>query len=238
MTWAKTILLRKDTTWLIAAPLTILILAATGAMGQCSPDCGTPEGPICPGNPPSPIIIDVGGRGFALTSASEGVIFDISGTGKPERMAWTAPGARNAFLVLDRNHNGVIDSGKELFGNFTPQPSSQNPNGFLALAEFDKPENGGNQDGMIDRKDAIFSELRLWVDANHDGISQADELFSLPDLGVFSISLKYEESRRTDRYGNQFRYRANIDPTDREEDLSRVGRLAYDVFFVTSDVSR
>jgi hypothetical protein len=187
---------------------------------------------------PTPIIIDVGGRGFSLTNAKNGVMFDIAGTGQPIHMAWTAPGARNAFLVLDRNHNGTIDSGKELFGNFTPQPTSPNPNGFLALAEFDKPENGGNRDGIIDEKDAIFSELRLWIDVNHDGVSQPEELFSLPELGVFSISLKYKESRRTDQYGNQFRYSARIDLADTEENLSKAGRLAYDVFFVTSDISR
>jgi hypothetical protein len=180
----------------------------------------------------SPIIIDTDGSGFELTSVASGVMFDIDGDGKLSPIAWTRSTSGNAFLALDRNGNGLIDSGKELFGNFTQQPESPNPNGFLALAESDKPENGGNGDGVIDKKDAIYSKLVLWIDENHDGVSQPKELHSLHSMGVFSLALRYRESRRTDRFGNEFRYKAAVNPVP-EDGESRDGRWAYDVFFQT-----
>lgn len=181
--------------------------------------------------PGSPIIVDTTGKGFQLTAARSGVVFDILGDGRPAKIAWTAATSGNAFLALDRNHNGIIDSGKELFGNVTDQPASADRNGFAALAEFDKPENGGNGDGIIDQRDAVFSQLVLWIDENHDGVSQANELHKLPELGVFSIGLHYTQEPFTDQYGNWFHYRGalNLDPLDGK---SKDGRWAYDVFFV------
>ena len=178
----------------------------------------------------SPIVIDLTGNGFELTDAAHGVLFDIANTGVPVQIAWTA-NANNAFLVLDRDGNGSITSGAELFGNFTSQPSSSRPNGFLALAVYDDPANGGNGDGIIDARDQIFSKLRLWVDANHDGICQPGELHTLPEMGVFSIGLNYSLSMRTDEFGNVFRYRGTINQGQSGE--PNIGKKIYDIFFVS-----
>jgi len=178
----------------------------------------------------SPIIISLD-RGMPEMTGPE-VYFDLSGCGAPQRLGWTT-GTREGFLVLDRNGDGNITTGAEMFGNFTPYPGSPDRlaiNGFEALAAFDLAENGGDEDGEITRNDDIFRHLRLWIDADHDGVSSPSELFRLSDLGIERLEIAAQESRRRDRYGNEFRYFARVALRERSGQL--IYRWAVDVFLV------
>jgi hypothetical protein len=191
---------------------------------SCAGGCGAAGG--C-----SPIVVDILGDGFDLTNANNGVSFDMDGFGTPIRLGWTKANSDDAWLALDRDHNGAIDNGEELFGNLTIQPDppqGEEANGFLALAEYDKPQNGGNNDGKITHHDTVFDKLRLWQDKNHNAISEPNELYRLPQLGLKKIDLDYRESRRVDAHGNQFKYRARV----KDAQDAQLGRWAWDVYLV------
>jgi hypothetical protein len=185
-------------------------LSLGGATWQGPPDCRCTD--------PSPILLDLAGDGFTLTGRANGVRFDLNGDGQKEQVSWTALGDDDdAWLALDRDGDGLISSGRELFGSFTHQPPSGEPNGFLALRLLD-----ADNDGQITAEDPSFAALRLWVDANHDGISQPAELRTLVSQGVSSINTAYTETRRRDRYGNEFRYKGRVVIKGRK-------RICYDV---------
>lgn len=200
----------------------------------CQQSGGTYDYIICE-CPQSPIIIDVSGNGFNLTSLENGIVFDINGDGRSDRIAWSSADSDDAWLALDRNNNGLVDNGLELFGNSTSQPAppaGEARNGFLALAVFDELTNGGNVDGKINYQDAIFTELRLWQDVNHNGISEANELKTLSELGLATLDLDYKSSRRTDEHGNKFKYRAKV----KDVQGAQIGRWAWDVFLRTQQI--
>ncbi len=163
---------------------------------------GCPEGQD-PGN--CPIVIGLSQPSFKFTSAADGVLFDIDANGSLEQLAWTDAGSGDGFLALDRNGNGRIDSGRELFGDHTAQPPSDHPNGFNALSVFDS-----NHDGLISSDDGIWPALRVWVDANHNGVSEATELAPLSAYAIRAIDLAYHESRRKDGNGNELRYSTKV----------------------------
>lgn len=172
----------------------------------------------CSAEPGTPIIIDTVGEGLKLTSVAGGVRFDFFGTNHPIQMAWTARGSQNAFLVLDRGHG--ITSGYELFGGLTHQPTSSAANGFAALAVYDK-----NQDGIIDAQDAIWPRLQLWIDANHNGVAEPNELHTLAEFGILGIRLDATRGNKRDLAGNVKYFRSNLIT----EAGSKVNAVVYDM---------
>lgn len=131
----------------------------------------------------TPLILDLNGDGVHTTTLDKGVVFDIQGNGQPVQTAWVD--ATDGLLALDLNNDGVINNGTELFGDSTRLGSvNKAQDGFQALAQYD-----GNHDGVIDGLDAVFANLKVWVDANQNGMSEASELNTLAQLGVQSLQL-------------------------------------------------
>jgi hypothetical protein len=201
----------------------------SGALCQC-PTCPSPDGGTNPANQNTPaedpLLISIRDTEYRLTSFAQGVSFDLNTDGHAERTAWTTFETDDAFLVLDRNFNGQIDDGMEIFGDRTPQIPSANPNGFRALALFDDSLSGGNEDGRIDANDSIFGSLMLWTDLNHNGRSEPKELRSLEGI-IEAIDLSYQRSFGRDEHGHEYRYWA---PVERAHGSSGA-IMAWNVFF-------
>ncbi|WP_284427769.1 calcium-binding protein, partial [Acidovorax sp. SUPP1855] len=140
--------------------------------------------------PRDPLVLDLDGDGIEAVGIDPArpILFDHDGDGTRNATGWIA--GDDGLVVLDRNGNGVIDSGRELFGDQTLKPVGSNgraqthANGYEALAAED-----GNGDKVIDANDAVYSQLRVWKDANQDGVSQAGELHTLADLGIARIGV-------------------------------------------------
>ena len=196
-----------------------------GGNHVCTAPRPPPEPPPCGdgGAPPcyTPIVLSLRG-GYRMTSLADGVLFDIDADGIAEEIAWTEPNSNVGFLALDRNGNGRIDSGAELFGDSTMLTDGTRAlNGFEALADLDS-----NHDARVNANDPAWQQLLLWLDTNHDGASDATELVSISTSGVSAISTDYKRSGKKDRFGNEFRYKG-------EFQLGDARRTCYDVFLVT-----
>jgi hypothetical protein len=166
----------------------------TGSLTNCPPDCA------------SPILIDMGRDGFQLGGRESATFFDLLGNGLPFYLYWVAESGNDAFLVVDRNGNGLADDGSELFGNGTRLLLERNrlaPNGFVGLAQYDHPALGGNDDGMITLADAIWEQLMLWFDDNGDGMSQIDEMSYLSEAGLTRLETIPRKRAVRDDHGNR-----------------------------------
>ena len=131
----------------------------------------------------TPIVLDLDGNGIQTRAAADGVHFDLMGTGTTAKWGWA--GAGDGLLVRDRNHDGVINDGTELYGAATLRADgSRAGNGYAAMALEDS-----NHDGKLNASDAHWKELQLWVDANHDGKTDAGELHGLAEFGIVELDL-------------------------------------------------
>ncbi|HEV7507994.1 MAG TPA: hypothetical protein VGS07_24130 [Thermoanaerobaculia bacterium] len=194
---------------------------------KCIPD------PLSPPETPDencPVLLDLGLDGFHLSGPDPAVRFDIDADGTQDNIAWTRAGGDDAFLCMDRNHNGKIEDGTELFGFATPLLSGQPAKiGYLALAELDKGEAGGNGDGKVDVNDKGFRALCVWVDRNRDDISQPGEIYSLGQVNVMALYYTFSTIHLVDPFGNLFRYVSHVDM--RGPGGSVISWPTYDVIF-------
>jgi len=166
----------------------------------------------------TPIMLDLNGDGVQTLGLDAGVQFDVRANGLSMQTGWVS--AQDGLLVMDRNADGNINDGSELFGSSTVMADgARAQDGYQALAALD-----GNGDSMINHQDAVFAQLRVWVDANSDGLSAPDELRTLNDWGIASISTQAFASAQVNK-GNVLGLVSSYQTTDGQT------RQAADVWF-------
>lgn len=215
----------------------------------------------------SPVIIDTKGIGFHFTDPTKGdyVTFDLKGDGSYKKYSWPKHDSGNAWLVLDRDDDGMIKDGTELFGNLTPHsdggvPNHPNPNGFLALDWYDQPQQGGDGNLILDAKDAIWPKLKLWIDDHCYKTPDApchslpQELHTLESEGVYSISMVWGVVNEipagtptpkvptygplaglTDVIGNQYKYYTLLNPDAEKTPRDGKGQVCCDLHMKSHD---
>ncbi len=136
-----------------------------------------------------PLVLDLGGEGIELTEAGKGAIFDVTADGKLDSTAWVK--GNTALLTYDRNGNGVVDNGSELFGD-----QNGAAHGFAELAKYDS-----NKDRIINILDPVFKALKLYRDLNGDGKMSKNEFSTLSQSGIKALNLDFSRDN-TDIKGN------------------------------------
>ncbi|WP_426576497.1 hypothetical protein ACP179_18975 [Xenorhabdus stockiae] len=147
-------------------------------------------------NKETPLVIDLTGDGITTIAENGNILFDHDNNGIIESSGWIE--SNSAFLVWDKNKDGKINNGNELFGNNSILKNGiKADNGFTALADLDD-----NGDGIFDQHDSLWDSLELWVDSNHDAVTDSGELYKLSESGISSINLAYKENGFKDINGN------------------------------------
>jgi hypothetical protein len=193
--------------------IAFILSLGSSALGQdqaCSQPNGCGSSPII-----IPLHVDNQSKQVQLTDAASGVDFDIYGNGHPVRAAWIADDSA-AFLAVDRDGDGKITSGKELFGDST----DQNHNGFLALDDY-------TGHAKIDATNPKWNTLLLWTDLNHNGISEPGELQPVSNV-LKRISTGAIYTGKKDPFGNLYEYQGRAWYLDKPDP-----RPIYDVTLLT-----
>lgn len=161
--------------------------------------------PVCL-PPPTPIVIDMDQDGIEFGTAGVYTWFNYWDEQNPMLTQWSHPGEDEFFLALDLNGNGSIDSGKELFGNTTWLISEHTwaDHGYDALAQYDDPAHGGNNDGHISAQDAIWQDLLLWDDADANAVSAPSELYPINASKIVALRHDAKASDYIDSAGNHW----------------------------------
>lgn len=210
----------------------------TGNPPVCDTTIDTSGGYQCPFSQCSPLILDLNGDGIQTTSVDDPVAFDLTGDGVPERLGWTDPATEEAFLWLDLDRNGRVDDGRELFGHGTVLENGlRAQDGFEALSQYDRQSLGGNGDGKLSAEDQVWNRLRLWVDADHDGICTPSEAGPIAAYGVIDLALTYSVHETIDPSGNVHRLRSSYGRWIRGDGRPVATRLALHAVFFQSQPS-
>ncbi|ERT11172.1 hypothetical protein QPK14_02015 [Photorhabdus temperata subsp. temperata] len=156
----------------------------------------------------TPIVIDLNGDGVKTISIDSGIEFDFGGNGDKTKTGWV--NENDGLLVIDKNNDGIINNGSELFGEETILSSGKKAkNGFEALLDLDS-----NKDGVLDANDLLWSSLKIWQDKNQDAYTDQGELKSMEEVGIESINLDYGEIEHFDSEGNYHGLASSVNWSD------------------------